>query len=197
MCPNESPGLTDVWGEEFNELYRMYVAQGRFKKQVRARDVWDRILKSQVETGTPYMCYKDTVNARSNQKNIGIIKSSNLCTEIMEVSTPDETAVCNLGSICLPAFVSSSGSSPFFDFQKLYEVTRVLTRNLNRVIDRNFYPTETARKSNLRHRPIALGVQGLADVFMMMRALVRRPQGPATQQGHLRGHVPCGPEGVL
>jgi len=179
MCPNESPGLTDVWGEEFNELYRMYVAQGRYKKQVRARDVWDRILKSQVETGTPYMCYKDTVNARSNQKNIGIIKSSNLCTEIMEVSTPDETAVCNLGSICLPTFLEKDQ----FNFQKLYDVTRVLTRNLNRVIDRNFYPTETARTSNMRHRPIALGVQGLADVFMMLGLSFDDPKARQLNKG--------------
>jgi ribonucleoside-diphosphate reductase alpha subunit len=176
MCPRESPGLQDVYGEEFNELYRMYVAQGRYKKVVQARDVWDAILKSQVETGTPYMCYKDAVNAKSNQKNIGTIKSSNLCTEIMEVSGPDETAVCNLASLCLPTFLRENknmtapdGSHPFiFDFDKLQEVTRVVTRNLNRVIDKNYYPTEAARKSNLRHRPIAIGVQGLADVFMMM-----------------------------
>ena len=164
MCPNESPGLADVYGEEFNELYRMYVAQGRFKKQVKARTVWDAILKSQVETGTPYMCYKDSVNAKSNQKNIGVVKSSNLCTEIVEVSGPDETAVCNLASICLPTFVKDGE----FDMIELCRVTRVVTRNLNRVIDRNFYPTEPARKSNMRHRPIAIGVQGLADVFMML-----------------------------
>jgi ribonucleoside-diphosphate reductase alpha subunit len=165
MCPNDSPGLQDVYGEEFNELYRTYVAQGRYKKVVQARDVWDAILKSQVETGTPYMCYKDSVNAKSNQKNIGTIKSSNLCTEIMEVSAPDETAVCNLASLCLPTFVTKDEG---FDLGKLSGVTRVITRNLNRVIDRNYYPTEAARKSNLRHRPIAIGVQGLADVFMML-----------------------------
>jgi len=164
MCPNESPGLADVYGEEFNELYRMYVAQGRFKKQVKARTVWDAVLKSQVETGTPYMCYKDSVNAKSNQKNIGVIKSSNLCCEIVEVSTPDETAVCNLASLCLPTFVKNGE----FDMGMLGKVTRVVTRNLNRVIDRNYYPTEAARKSNIRHRPIAIGVQGLADVFMML-----------------------------
>ena len=164
MCPHESPGLPDVYGEEFNELYRTYVAQGRFKKVIKAREVWDAILKSQVETGTPYMCYKDAANAKSNQKNIGTIKSSNLCTEIMEVSGPDETAVCNLASICLPTFVKGNQ----FDFGKLHEVTRVVTRNLNRVIDRNYYPTEAARKSNMRHRPIAIGIQGLADVFMML-----------------------------
>lgn len=164
MCPHESPGLPDVYGEEFNELYRTYVAQGRFKKVIKAREVWDAILKSQVETGTPYMCYKDAANEKSNQKNIGTIKSSNLCTEIMEVSEAGETAVCNLASICLPTFVKGNQ----FDFGKLHEVTRVVTRNLNRVIDRNYYPTEAARKSNMRHRPIAIGIQGLADVFMML-----------------------------
>jgi ribonucleoside-diphosphate reductase alpha subunit len=177
MCPHECPELPDVHGETFNELYRMYVAQGRFKRKVKAREVWDAILKSQVETGTPYMCYKDAVNAKSNQKNIGVVKSSNLCTEIMEVSGSDETAVCNLASICLPTFVietawgnsdGESGTNIEFDFQKLAEVTRVITRNLNRVIDKNYYPTEAARKSNMRHRPIGIGVQGLADVFMML-----------------------------
>ena len=176
MCPNECPDLQGVYGEEFNEMYRTYVVQGRYKKKVKARDVWDAILKSQVETGTPYMCYKDSVNEKSNQKNIGVIKSSNLCTEIMEVSEADETAVCNLASLCLPTFLKENKnmtapdeSYPFvFDFDKLQWVTRVVTRNLNRVIDKNYYPTEAARKSNLRHRPIAIGVQGLADVFMMM-----------------------------
>jgi len=164
MCPHECPGLPDVYGEEFNELYRMYVAQGRFKKVVKARTIWDAILKSQIETGTPYMCYKDSVNKKSNQKNIGVVKSSNLCTEIVEVSSPDETAVCNLASLCLPTFVTGHE----FDFTKLAEVTRTVTRNLNRVIDRNYYPTEAGRKSNMRHRPIGIGVQGLADVFMML-----------------------------
>ena len=179
MCPSESPELPDVYGEEFNELYRMYVAQGRFKKCVKARTVWDAILKSQVETGTPYMCYKDSVNAKSNQKNIGTIKSSNLCTEIMEVSTPDETAVCNLASICLPTFVEGNQ----FNFTKLCEVTGVITRNLNRVIDRNYYPTEPARKSNLRHRPIAIGIQGLADVFMMLGLAFDEPKARDLNKG--------------
>jgi ribonucleoside-diphosphate reductase alpha subunit len=178
MCPNESPGLQDVYGEDFNELYRTYVAQGRYKRKVRARDVWDRILKSQVETGTPYMCYKDATNAKSNQKNIGVIKSSNLCTEIMEVSAPDETAVCNLASICLPTFVKDGE----FDFKKLHEVAQVVTLNLNRVIDKNYYPTEAARKSNLRHRPIALGVQGLADVFMMLGLAFDSPEARALNE---------------
>ena len=165
MCPHECPGLQDVYGPAFDELYARYVLQGKFRKVLKARQIWDAILRSQIETGTPYMCYKDSANEKSNQKNIGTIKSSNLCTEIMEVSSPDETAVCNLASLSLPAFVSSPG---VFDFAKLHEVAQVVTRNLNRVIDRNYYPTEPARKSNLRHRPIALGVQGLADVFMMM-----------------------------
>lgn len=164
MCPHESPGLPDVYGQEFNELYRTYVAQGRFKKVVKARTIWDAMLKSQIETGTPYMCYKDSVNAKSNQANIGVVKSSNLCTEIMEVSGPDETAVCNLASLCLPTFVKDGE----FDLSELRRVTQVVTRNLNRVIDKNYYPTEAGRKSNMRHRPIGIGVQGLADVFQML-----------------------------
>ena len=164
MCPSECPGLTDVYGREFDELYAKYVLQGKFRKVMKARQIWDSILRSQIETGTPYMCYKDSVNEKSNQKNIGTIKSSNLCTEIVEVSSPDETAVCNLASISLPAFVEDGE----FNFEKLNKVTMVVTRNLNRVIDRNYYPTEAARKSNMRHRPIAIGVQGLADVYMML-----------------------------
>jgi len=176
MCPDECPGLQDVWGTEFNTLYDMYVDQGRFKKEVRARAIWDAMLKSQIETGTPYMSYKDAANAKSNQKNIGTIKSSNLCQEIMEVSTPDETAVCNLASLSLPAFVSKVEGTLSFDYSKLHDITRVVTRNLNRVIDRNYYPTEAARKSNLRHRPIAIGVQGLADVFMMLGLAFDEPK---------------------
>jgi ribonucleoside-diphosphate reductase alpha subunit len=164
MCPHECPGLPDVYGEEFNELYRTYVAQGQFKKVVKARTIWDAMLKSQIETGTPYMCYKDSVNAKSNQKNIGTIKSSNLCTEVVQVSKSDETAVCNLASLCLPTFVKDGE----FDFAELHTVTKVVTRNLNRVIDKNYYPTEAAKKSNMRHRPIGIGVQGLADVFQML-----------------------------
>jgi ribonucleoside-diphosphate reductase alpha subunit len=179
MCPNESPGLQDVYGEEFNEMYRMYVVQGRYKKKVRAREIWDAVLKSQIETGTPYMCYKDAANQKSNQKNIGTIKSSNLCVEIFEVSSADETAVCNLASICLPTFVRDDGTRRSFDFAKLCEVTGVMTRNLNRVIDRNYYPTEAARVSNMRHRPIAIGVQGLADVFMMLGLSFDEPKARA------------------
>jgi ribonucleoside-diphosphate reductase alpha subunit len=172
MCPNECPGLQDVYGQDFNELYRTYVAQGRYKRKVRAREVWDKILKSQVETGTPYMCYKDAVNTKSNQKNIGTVKSSNLCTEIMEVSGPEETAVCNLASLCLPSFVKDGS----FDCERLQEVTQIVTRNLNRVIDKNYYPTEAARNSNLKHRPIGIGVQGLADVFQMLGIAFDSPE---------------------
>ena len=177
MCPNESPRLQNVYGDEFNEMYREYVAQGRYKKKIRAREVWDAILKSQVETGTPYMCYKDSVNKKSNQKNIGTVKSSNLCTEIMEVSTPSETAVCNLASLCLPSFVrerswakadGTSGSEKYFDLSEFHQVVQVVVENLNKVIDTNYYPTRPAALSNTRHRPIGLGVQGLADVFMML-----------------------------
>ena len=177
MCPNESPRLQNVYGDEFNEMYREYVAQGRYRKKVRAREVWDAILKSQVETGTPYMCYKDSVNKKSNQKNIGTVKSSNLCTEIMEVSTPDETAVCNLASLCLPSFVrerswakadGTSGTEKYFDLSDFHQVVQVVVENLNKVIDTNYYPTSPAALSNMRHRPIGLGVQGLADVFMML-----------------------------
>jgi ribonucleoside-diphosphate reductase alpha chain/ribonucleoside-diphosphate reductase subunit M1 len=172
MCPDDSPGLADVYGDKFNELYRMYVAQGRFKRVVKARDIWNSLIKSQVETGTPYMLYKDACNAKSNQKNLGTIKSSNLCTEIIEYSDKDEVAVCNLASISLPAFVKNGE----FNIEKLCEVTRVVTRNLNRVIDKNFYPVPEAEKSNKRHRPIAIGVQGLADVFMMLGLTFDEPR---------------------
>jgi len=178
MCPHECPGLPDVYGEEFNELYRTYVAQGRFRKAVKARTIWDAMLKSQIETGTPYMCYKDSINAKSNQKNIGVVKSSNLCTEIVEVSGPDETAVCNLASLCLPTFVKDGE----FDLTELHRVTQVVTRNLNRVIDKNYYPTEAAKKSNMRHRPIGIGVQGLADVFQMLGLSFDEPKARELNQ---------------
>jgi len=168
MCPDECPGLADVYGDEFRELYTSYEAKERGRKTINARDLWFQILDAQMETGTPYLLFKDSVNRKSNQKNIGTIKSSNLCCEIMEVSTPDETAVCNLASIGLPTFVDTTQSPPVFDFEKLHKIARVITYNLNRVIDINYYPTEKTRKSNLRHRPIGIGVQGLADVFMMM-----------------------------
>ena len=166
FCPNEAPGLGDVWGEEFERLYEKYEKEGKFRRQVKAQDLWFEILESQIETGTPYILYKDSANRKSNQKNLGTIKSSNLCTEIIEYTSADEVAVCNLASIALPKFVTEDGR---FDHQKLYEITKVATRNLNKVIDVNYYPVIEARNSNMRHRPIGLGVQGLADAFIMLR----------------------------
>jgi ribonucleoside-diphosphate reductase alpha chain len=171
MCPNECPGLADCWGDEFNKLYSSYEAAGKFRRQVSARKLWQMILDAQIQTGTPYLCYKDAANRKSNQQNLGTIKSSNLCTEIMEYTSPNETAVCNLGSLALPRFVEQEDitGSWFYNFTKLREYTRILTRNLNKVIDLNFYPTQECKNSNLRHRPIGIGIQGLADVFAMMR----------------------------
>ncbi|HYG20551.1 MAG TPA: ribonucleoside-diphosphate reductase subunit alpha [Ohtaekwangia sp.] len=166
FCPNEAPGLAEVWGEEFERLYEKYEKEGRFRKQVKAQDLWFEVLESQIETGTPYILYKDAANRKSNQKNLGTIKSSNLCTEIIEYTSPDEVAVCNLASIALPKFVTEDGK---FDHDKLYEITKVATRNLNKVIDVNYYPVAEARNSNMRHRPIGLGVQGLADAFILLR----------------------------
>jgi ribonucleoside-diphosphate reductase alpha subunit len=167
FCPDKAPGLSDAVGEEFETLYKKYEEEGRANATVPAAEVWKAILKSQTETGTPYMLYKDACNQKSNQKNLGTIKSSNLCTEILEYTDKDETAVCNLASVALPKFVDREKKT--FDYEKLHEVTKTVTKNLNRVIDRNFYPVETARKSNMRHRPIGLGVQGLADVFILCR----------------------------
>ena len=165
FCPDKARGLSDVYGKEFEELYTKYEEEGLANTTVPAADIWKAILKSQTETGTPYMLYKDSCNSKSNQKNLGVIKSSNLCTEILEYTDKDETSVCNLASIALPKYVNKDQKT--FDFQKLYEVTKIVTKNLNRVIDRNFYPVETARRSNMKHRPIGLGVQGLADVFIL------------------------------
>ena len=165
MCPQKCPGLSDVWGEQFDELYEKYESEGRYNKQFAARELWTQIIKSQIETGTPYVLYKDSANRKSNQKNVGTIKSSNLCTEIMEVSTPEETAVCNLASIALPKFVRNGK----LDAQGLVDAAHEVTLNLNRVIDRNYYPTEAARLSNMRHRPIGIGVQGLADLYAMLK----------------------------
>lgn len=165
FCPNEAPNLDETYGKEFETLYEKYEKEGRARKTVKAQELWFAILESQTETGTPYMLYKDAANKKSNQKNLGTIKSSNLCTEIIEYTAPDEVAVCNLASLALPKFVIDGK----FDHQKLYDVTYVATKNLNRIIDINYYPVEEARKSNLRHRPIGLGVQGLADVFIMLR----------------------------
>ena len=165
MCPNECPGLFTNHSEEFEKLYLKYEAKGKGRKTVKARDLWEKILESQIETGTPYMLYKDAANRKSNQKNLGTIRSSNLCTEILEYTSPDEVAVCNLASIALPMFVKNGA----FDHKELFKVTKRVTKNLNRVIDRNYYPVKEAENSNMRHRPIGLGVQGLADAFIMLR----------------------------
>ena len=168
MCPDECTGLSDVYGYEFNALYTRYEGEQRGRKTMKARKLWFQILDAQMETGTPYLCYKDAANKKSNQKNVGIIKSSNLCTEVMQVSTPTETAVCNLASIALPAFIDNTTTPPTFCFDKLHKVTKVVIYNLNCVIDVNYYPTEKARASNMIHRPVGLGVQGLADTFIIM-----------------------------
>ena len=179
MCPNECPGLADCWGPEFEHLYTQYEKIGKARRVVKAQQLWFAILESQIETGNPYMLYKDACNRKSNQQNVGTIRCSNLCTEIIEYSSPEETAVCNLASLALPQFVrdkttdsklvgSHGAANRFFDFEKLEEVTRVVAGNLNKIIDVNYYPVETARVSNLRHRPIGIGVQGLADVFILL-----------------------------
>lgn len=165
MCPNECPGLYDVYGDEFEALYTDYEFRGKGRKTIRARELWEKILESQIETGTPYMLYKDAANRKSNHKNLGTIRSSNLCTEIMEFTSKDEIAVCNLASISLPMFIENGK----FDHEALYNVTKRVTRNLNKVIDRNYYPVKEAENSNMRHRPVGLGVQGLADAFIMLR----------------------------
>ncbi|PPQ64159.1 hypothetical protein CVT24_008794, partial [Panaeolus cyanescens] len=165
FCPNEAPGLGDVWGEEFEEMYERYEKEGRARKTIPAQKLWYSILEAQIETGTPFMVYKDAANRKSNQKNLGTIKSSNLCTEIIEYSSPDETAVCNLASLALPSFIENGA----YDFKKLHAVTKVVTYNLNRIIDVNYYPIPEAKRSNFRHRPIGIGVQGLADAFMALR----------------------------
>lgn len=171
--PNEAPGLFDCYGGEFEALYHKYEAEGRARKVVKAQDLWFSILESQIETGTPYILYKDAANRKSNQKNLGTIRSSNLCTEIMEYTAPDEVAVCNLASISLPKFVQEDGS---YDFERLFEITRVVTRNLNKIIDVNYYPIPEAYNSNMRHRPIGIGVQGLADAFILMRQAFDSPE---------------------
>ncbi len=164
MCPAECPGLADVWGDKFRTLYESYEAAGKFRRQIPAKKLWQTILDSQIQTGAPYLCYKDAANSKSNQQNLGTIRSSNLCTEIIEFTSPTETAVCNLGSLALPRFVNDGK----FDFTGLRKFTRILVRNLDIVIDKNFYPTPETRTSNKRHRPVGLGVQGLADVFALM-----------------------------
>ena len=174
MCPNECPGLADVYGDEFEALYEQYEREGRGRETVRAQKLWYAILEAQTETGNPFMCYKDAANRKSNQKNLGTIRSSNLCTEIMEYSAPDEVAVCNLASLALPTYVDITNGT--YDFQKLHEVVKVVTRNLNKIIEINHYPVEQARKSNFRHRPVGLGVSGLADAFLALRLPFDSPE---------------------
>ena len=178
MCPHQCPGLPKCHGKEFEELYTKYEKEGRFLPQVRARELWGAILESQIETGTPYMLYKDACNAKSNQKNLGTIQCSNLCTEIIQYTDSDEVAVCNLASICIPRFVVSdrgpngsvepSSGRAYFDHQALHDVVKTVTRNLNKIIDINNYPVPGSRKSNFRHRPIGIGVSGLADAFIRL-----------------------------
>ena len=167
MCPNECPGLSEVWGEKFNKLYLQYEREGKGRKTIKARHLWNEIIQSQIETGTPYMLYKDAANSKSNQQNLGTIKSSNLCTEIMEYTSADEVAVCNLASISLPRFVNQETKT--FDYKKLYDITYLVTNNLNKVIDENYYPVPEAKNSNMRNRPIGIGIHGLADTFIKMR----------------------------
>lgn len=178
FCPNEAPGLAEVWGPEFEALYDRYVEEGRGRRTLKARELWTKVLKAQVETGTPFILYKDACNSKSNQRHLGTIKCSNLCTEIVEYTASDEVAVCNLASLALPRFVvdpdtekpvgSLGAARRRFDFEALAAVVRVVVRNLNAVIDVNYYPVPEAQRSNLRHRPVGLGVQGLADVFLLM-----------------------------
>ncbi|MEY5043648.1 MAG: hypothetical protein RJA19_875 [Bacteroidota bacterium] len=175
MCPNECPGLSDTHSEAFEALYTRYESEGKGRKTIRAQELWFKIVESQIETGTPYMLYKDAANRKSNQQNLGTIRSSNLCTEIIEYTAPDEVAVCNLASIALPKFVQDGS----FDHDKLFEITYQVTRNLNRIIDRNYYPIPEARNSNMRHRPIGIGVQGLADAFILLRFPFDSPEARA------------------
>ena len=184
FCPNEAPGLADVVGDEFKALYEKYEVEGRGRRTIKAQKLWFQILESQIETGTPYLCYKDAANKKSNQQNLGVIKSSNLCSEIIEYSSPEETAVCNLASMSLPAFVRDGA----FNFKQFRSAVRVAVRNLNRVIDINFYPTAEAERSNMRHRPIGLGIQGLADVFAMLR-LPWESEGAAMLNKRIFAHM--------
>ena len=173
FCPNKAPGLHDCHGAEFEKLYTKYEAEGRGNATMKAQKLWDAIIESQIETGTPYMLFKDHANSKSNQQNLGTIKSSNLCCEILEYTSKDEVAVCNLASICLPKFVTEDGK---YDHDKLHQVTRVITKNLNRIIDRNYYPIPEAKNSNMRHRPIGIGIQGMADTLMKLKVAFEDPE---------------------
>lgn len=176
FSPSEAPGLSDVYGDEFEELYTKYEREGRGRKSIKAQKLWYSILEAQTETGTPFMLYKDACNKKSNQQNLGIIKSSNLCCEIVEYSSSDEVAVCNLASVALPAFVESDETTCWYNFERLHEIVKVVAKNLNKIIDKNYYPVPEARRSNMRNRPIAVGVQGLADAFMMLRLPFDSPE---------------------
>ena len=167
MCPVSCPGLWDKYGEDFEKLYIKYEREGKGKRTIKARDLWKEIIQSQIETGTPYMVYKDACNKKSNQKNLGTIRCSNLCTEIVQYTSKDEIAVCNLASIALPKFINEDKKS--YNFELLIEVTRMIVRNLNRIIDLNYYPVKESKRSNLKHRPIGIGVQGLADTFAIFK----------------------------
>ena len=169
MCPDVCKGLSDSYGEDFKKLYEDYESKGMFVKQVNAQDLWFKILECQIEGGTPYILYKDAANKKSNQKNLGVIKSSNLCCEIMEYSNHEETAVCNLASICLPSYIRQEEDKFTYDYDLLHDTVKVITKNLNKIIDKNFYPTSKTRRSNLKHRPVGIGTQGLADVFAILR----------------------------
>lgn len=170
MDPNISRGLSDVYGKDFKELYEKYESEGKFTKQIPAQKLWMKIVESQIETGTPYILYKDAINRKSGQKNLGVIKSSNLCAEIVEYSDKNETAVCNLASIAVCNFISENKKGvKEFDFEKLFEISKVVARNINKVIDVNFYPTKEGETSNLKHRPMAIGIQGLADAFAILK----------------------------
>ena len=170
MCPNECPGLFDSYGEAFEQKYKDYESKGKGRRTIKARDLWEKILEAQIETGNPYMLYKDSVNRKSNHQNLGVIRSSNLCTEIMEYTSHDEVAVCNLASIALPKYITEKEDGTVeFNHKKLFDVTKKIVRNLDKVIDQNYYPVEEARNSNMRHRPVGLGVQGLADTFIMLQ----------------------------
>jgi ribonucleoside-diphosphate reductase subunit M1 len=175
FCPNEAAGLHEVYGDEFEALYTKYEREGKARKTIKAQKLFFAMMESQIETGGPFMLYKDAANRKSNQQNLGTIKSSNLCTEIIEYSAPDEVAVCNLASLALPTFVKDGA----YDFQKLHDVAKVVTFNLNRIIDVNYYPVPEARRSNMRHRPIGIGVQGLADTFMALRMPFDSPEAKA------------------
>lgn len=185
MCPHECPGLYDTYGDEFEALYTKYETENKGRKTIKARELWEKILESQIETGTPYMLYKDAANRKSNQKNLGVIRSSNLCTEILEYTSKDEVAVCNLASIALPMFIKNGE----FDHKELFKITKRVTRNLNKVIDRNYYPVKEAENSNFRHRPVGLGVQGLADTFIKLRMPFTSDEAKKTEPGDLRNSV--------